>query len=185
MEQEAVSRLLTRPGHGDHLVQLYEDESRLLRALEWYVLSGLEGGGAVVTIATEVRQRELERRLGHRGLEIARRDGRFIALRAEDVMVRFMVDGWPVARLFEQVLSEVLARARAGRSRPVRAYGEMVALLMAQGNLEATLRLEQLWTSLLEREGIALFCGYPRSVFGDDSATLRLVCDAHTHVLPA
>ena len=129
--------------------------------------------------------RELEGSLGHRGLELARRDGRYIALRAEDVLASFMVDGWPNARRFDTAISAVLARARAGAERPVRAYGEMVALLMGRGNPEATLRLEQLWTHLLEREGISLFCAYPRAVFGEDAATLRLVCDTHTHVLPS
>jgi hypothetical protein len=184
--KKPLSRPLARPAPGEHVVQLYEDDARLMRSLEWWVLSGIEDDGAVVVIATEDHLVALQRRLGHQGLDLARGDGRIIMVHAEEMLDRFMVHGWPNGKLFEAAVMALVDRARRGqRDRPVRAFGEMVAMLMARGNPEATLRLEQLWAALLERERIAVFCAYPRSVFGEDSATLRLVCEAHTQVIPA
>ena len=183
MDTATVPRPLTHPRPSEHFVQLYEDESRLMRALEWYVLSGLEFDGAVIMIATDEHLAELDQRLAHRGVDIARREGRYIALRAEDVLEKFMVHGWPNSKLFDAAICAVLERAKNKKDRPIRAYGEMVGILMARGNPEATLRLEQLWNALLHREGISLFCGYPRSVFKGDASTLRLVCESHSHVL--
>lgn len=184
MDTATVPRTLTRPRPSEHLVQLYEDESRLMRSLEWFILSGLEFDGAVIIIATDEHLAELDRRLAHRGMDIARREGRYLAFRAEDVLEKFMMHGWPNSKLFDATICAALERAKNGRDRPIRAYGEMVAILMARGNPEATLRLEQLWNAFLHREGISLFCGYPRSVFKGDASTLRLVCESHSHVLP-
>src|SRR5688500_14296100 len=98
MENAATAlRPLTHPQPSDHLVQLYEDDARLMRSLEWFVLCGLEDDGAVIIIATDDHLKELEKRLGHRGLELGRRGGRYIALSADDVMAKFMVEGWPNA----------------------------------------------------------------------------------------
>jgi hypothetical protein len=184
MDTVIVPRSLTHPRPAEHFVQLYEDESRLMRALEWFVLSGLEFDGAVIMIASDEHLAELDGRLAHRGVDLARREGRYLELRADDVLDKFMLHGWPNSKLFDAAISAVLAHARNGRDRPVRAFGEMVAMLMARGNPEATLRLEQLWNGLLQREGISLFCGYPRPVFRGDASTLRLVCESHAHVLP-
>jgi hypothetical protein len=186
MSPQPVSRPLTHPARGAHVLQLYDDDARLLRSLEWWVLSGIDHDGAVVLVASEAHLAELQRRLGHQGLDLARGEGRVVVVEAGEMLDRFMVHGWPNTKLFDAAITACVDRVRRDRpDRPVRAFGEMVAVLMARGNPEATLRLEQLWAALLEREGIALFCAYPRSVFEAVPATLRLVCEAHSHVIPA
>ena len=108
--------------------------------------------------------------------------GAFIALDAADTLACFMVDGEPDTQRFEAVIGAVLERASAG-GRPVRAFGEMVALLWMEGRCEATLRVEQLWNRMLRRHPLRLFCAYPRSestrVITEDFAH---VCAAHSQV---
>jgi hypothetical protein len=58
-----------------------------------------------------------------------------------------MVDGWPDEERFSRLVNRLLARATA-KNRPVRAFGEMVALLWGSGNVEATLPLEHLWNKI-------------------------------------
>jgi len=65
----------------------------------------------------------------------------------------------------------------------VRAFGEMVAILWAQGHAAATVRLEHLWSKLCENERLPLFCAYPRAGFTTDQASgLRDLCAAHSRV---
>jgi len=97
-----------------------------------------------------------------------------------------LIDGWPDAELFETVVGDVIARAAGGHPR-VHAFGEMVALLWADGKREATIRLEELWNALADRRSFSLLCGYPIAAFGGEGdGTLFLrVCGEHSEVAPA
>jgi hypothetical protein len=63
----------------------------------------------------------------------------------------------------------------------------MVALLWAEGNRHAAIRLEELWNELGKSQRFALFCAYPLALFGDDSHAVPFngICACHTRVIPA
>ena len=95
-----------------------------------------------------------------------------------------MVNGWPDEQRFERAIGEILEKARRN-GRKIRAFGEMVALLWAKGNRDATLRLEQLWHGLCQRESFSLFCAYPRSGFTKQaSESVADICALHSKVIP-
>jgi hypothetical protein len=170
---------------GEHLVQVYRDESAFLDLLEQFVAGALAAGDAVVVIATAAHRSSLAARMRGQGLAEATCNGRYLALDAADTLSRFMVDGMPDRARFEATLDAIMAPARHGGFR-VRAFGEMVALLWTQGFAEATLELEQLWSSFCAREGVTLFCAYPRiGATRDLGDSLAEVCALHSRVLPA
>ena len=78
-----------------------------------------------------------------------------------------MVDGSPERERFNEVMGGVLPSVSDGRSR-VRAFGEMVALLWAEGNLQRAIRLEELWNDLQKAHSFSLFCAYPMHGFGGE-----------------
>ena len=95
-----------------------------------------------------------------------------------------MVDGWPDDAAFLEVVTGLLTRARGDGGRRVRAFGEMVAVLWAEGYCGATVRLEYLWQNLCRQEAFSLFCAYPKSGFtGDMTVSLQNICAAHSRVL--
>src|SRR5580700_5740796 len=55
----------------DHLVHLYETKDAFLRLLEDFVADGLQGGEAVIVIATQAHRVALNERLEDRGLDLA------------------------------------------------------------------------------------------------------------------
>ena len=73
---------------------------------------------------------------------------------------------------------------RGGR---IHAFGEMVALLWAEGNRDAAIRLEELWSELGKVHRFALFCAYPIAGFdGQRLATpFADICGCHSKVIPA
>ncbi len=73
------------------------------------------------------------------------------------------------------------------KPRDLRAFGEMVALLWADGNRKAAVRLEEMWNTFMKTHALSLCCAYPLHSFGSDAdASLFLkVCAQHTPVLPA
>jgi len=69
----------------------------------------------------------------------------------------------------------------------VRAFGEMVALLWAQGNHSGAIRLEELWNDLQKSYSFSLFCAYPMHGVGGEKLTEPHggVCTLHSRVIPA
>ena len=169
----------------DHFVQIYDDETVFLDSLVRFVADGLRAGDGIVIIATEAHRAVLDRRLEERGFALgpARASDQFIALDAVETLSRFMVDGWPDEAKFKETVAGLLKRA-GGDGRRVRAFGEMVALLWAQGHCAATVRLEHLWHRFCSEDSFSLLCAYPKSGFTEDAAdSIRQICDAHSHVV--
>ncbi len=115
--------------------------------------------------------------------------GRFIALDARQTLDTFMVDGSPSEQRFSDVVGGIIARAAAsarGERPRVAIFGEMVALLWADGKAEAAIRLEQYWNNLARTRSFSLFCAYPMSSFKreEDTASFLKVCNEHSAVIP-
>lgn len=168
----------------EHVLQVYRSENVFMDTLAGFIGDGLERGEATIVIATAAHRSSLEVRLREAGhdLDSARADARYIALDAAETLSRFLRQGFPDTACFERVVRDVVLQAR-GPGRPVRAFGEMVALLWAGGLTDATLRLEQLWNELLAREQLTLFCAYPRiGATRDLSDAFTDICAAHSQV---
>jgi hypothetical protein len=169
----------------EHLLQVYDTDSVLVDTLASFVSAGLHCGEAVIVIATPLHLKALEDQLDAAGLDLSRAmlDHRFIPLDAEATLARFMINGWPDAELFSAVVTDILNRAR-GDGRAVRAFGEMVALLWAQGDIAATVRLEHLWNKLCQLQQFSLFCAYPKAgITRDFSESMGDICAAHTQLI--
>src|SRR5256714_11395190 len=176
------------PTNDGHLVQYYEKEGFLYDRVTDFMSDGLRGGDAAVLIATRAHRSGVESRLARRGVDLAylTAGGRYHALDAQDTLSRFMVDGTPDPHRFAETVGPVIRTARTG-DRRVLAFGEMVALLWAEGNREAAIRLEQLWNDLARRETFALLCAYPIAHFDDagHAEPFAEINAAHTWVTPA
>ena len=172
----------------DHFVQFYEADSSLLNSLSGFVAKGLNSGGAAVIIATRAHRLELMSKLQGAGVDVltASASGKYVSLDAAQTLSKFMIDGSPEPARFRDVLGDVFAKITDGRN-SVRAFGEMVALLWAEGNYDAAIRLEELWNELQKTHSFSLFCAYPMGSFSGQSfvAPLNHVCEAHTRVIPA
>ena len=172
----------------DHFVQFYESDDYLHNSLGEYVGAGLDGGDACVVVATGARRAWVDEHLRARGHDTraARGRGQFFSLDAAETLSKLMVGGRPEPARFEEVVGRLVERAGGGRRR-VRIFGEMVALLWADGNRDAAIRLEGLWNDLRRRRPFQLFCAYPIRHFGADAQAgpLGHVCAEHTRVIPA
>src|SRR4051812_23125612 len=98
----------------EHLVQMYENDGVFLDTLEGYVAGALRAGEAAVVIATSAHLTALEERLVAQKLPLkaAIAQDQYISLDADEVLSRFMVNGWPDQDRFGEVVTGLLARAR-------------------------------------------------------------------------
>ena len=175
-------------GESAHFVQFYEADAALLDAVSEYVGAGLRAGETGIVIATEAHRAGLEERLRAAGLDLdaARTGGHYVALDAAETLARFTVDGGPDPGRFAEVVGTLVAGAAEG-GRRVRAFGEMVALLAAEGDHAAAVRLEALWNGLQRVHQFSLFCAYPMTSLGREGLASAFddVCTEHAGVIPA
>jgi len=179
--------------HGDHQhgVQFYSQDKFLLEELSGYVGGALRAGDAAIVVATEQHRDGLLQWLTAQGLDVAPllEQGRLVSLDARQTLATFMVEGWPNEVRFNDVVGNIIARAAAavrGERPRVAIFGEMVALLWADGKAQAAIRLEQLWNGLAKKQSFSLFCAYPMSNFkrAEDAELLLKVCNEHSAVIP-
>ncbi len=178
-------------GHDGHIVQLYTDDRFLVDVLSRFVGGALAVGDAAVVVATASHHKDLATRLSARGLDTvkAAAQGRYVVLDAGETLQRILVGGAIDQAQFNETIGGILGRVRSaidGDSR-VAVFGEMVALLWAEGKAEEALRLEQLWNELGKVHTFSLLCAYPITGFNSErhiEPFLRL-CEQHSSVIPS
>jgi signal transduction histidine kinase len=175
-----------------HVVQFYSDDSFLIDALSKFVGTALGAGDSAVVIATQIHRDALAQRLRARGLDIVKsaRGGRYVVLDAAHTLSKFMRDGQPDPELFVGTVGDTVARASAaaeGNNPRVAAFGEMVAILWAEGNADGAIKLEQLWNDLASTHSFSLRCAYPLAGFSDQTHAepFLKICSEHSAVIPA
>jgi hypothetical protein len=174
----------------DHSVEIYDDSAAMLDGLAGFMSGVLRAGSPTLVIATPEHRVGLAERiamLDGDALLDAQRDERYLVLDAEETLSRFMVDGHPERSRFVTTIGGMVARAAetTPQGSHVAAFGEMVALLWAQGNERGALELEALWNELAQSHAIYLHCAYPATLFAGagDAAALNSICGHHSKVV--
>lgn len=172
---------------GDHLIEVYERDEFLATTVRDFVAPGLHRREPVVVVATPEHRAAFDAALRNDRVDVdgARAAGLYIELDARDLLAGFMRDGMPDRDLFMASAGELVAGlVPLG---PVRAYGEMVALLWDDGYPAASIALEDLWNDLAQVQPFTLLCAYPAACFASAAATaqFRRVCDQHSAVIPS
>ena len=174
--------------HRDHFVQFYESDEFLASSVAEYLSAGLLAGEAAIIVVSAPHRREIERQLQSRGCDVAAAcaNGSLVALDAQETLDRFTIDGAIAPKAFDEVVGKTIASLTTG-ARPLRAFGEMVALLWMDGKRQAAIQLEELWNKLRQSHAFSLMCGYPMDAFCNsaDAQSLHDVCACHSRVMPA
>ena len=169
---------------GHHVVQFYGHDEELTERVADYLLEALEGGGAAIVIATPEHRRAFETRLRQSGADLARaRDGgAYLALDARGTLREFMAAGRIDHDAFDRVIGGLIRQAGTD-GRPVRAYGEMVALLWDDGLVSTAVELESMWNELGRRHSFTLSCGYRADSVTGEVDSFAELCRLHREVV--
>jgi signal transduction histidine kinase len=177
------------PALGTHSVQFYEEDASLIDSLSKLIGTALIAGDAAIVVATQAHRDALAKRLKARGLDLDRNAklGTYCPLDASETLSAFMVNGAPDATRFHAFMGHLLSSVRSAANSPrLVVFGEMVALLWADGNINAAIQLEQLWNELGRTHAFDLHCGYPMKSFAREahSQAFLHICAEHSHVVP-
>ena len=169
---------------GHHVVQFYGHDEELAERVAGYLLGALESGGVAIVIATPEHRHAFGTRLAQAGVDLAaaRDRGEYLVLDAGQTVRALMTADGLDSAAFDRVIGTLIGQAGAG-GRPVRAYGEMVALLWDDGLVNDAAQLEGMWEELGRRHPFSLFCGYRAGSVTRDIDAFAEVCRLHEEVI--
>lgn len=175
---------------GEHLVQFYDDDAFIVNEIWDFISPCLRRGETAVVIATQARLGNLAHKFISGQLHttsLRPAIGKYMPIDAAATLSQLLVDGLLDEARFKTIVGSLLRRASKDGEQHVHIYGEMVALLCAEGKQAAAIRLEQFWTELAQEYPFTLLCSYPMHVFtrAEDAQAFGSICEAHTHVRPA
>ena len=188
-QNEPWCALLADAAPRDHIVQLYQDEKFLSRAVCRFAVSAINHGEGVILVPTSAHWNALRPRLEAEGVNIkaAQARGQLTVVDADQLLPGFMRDAMPDAPLFLGLAAETIARARGGdRFTKVRWWGEMVNVLWERGDVAASMGLEDLFHKLAHDHEIAIFCSFLMDNFDGEVHTRMLprLGQNHSHLIP-
>jgi anti-sigma regulatory factor (Ser/Thr protein kinase) len=165
---------------GEHAVEFYERDELLALSVSSFLGAGLIRGEAALVVATPEHRLAFEDVLLAAGVDLrsAAAEGRYVALDAAEVLATFMSGASAEPRRFRREVGQQVARLTEDR-RPLRIYGEMVAILWEAGNVTGAIELEELWNSLGADASFSLLCAYRSSTMQGLDQEHELVCGAH------
>jgi signal transduction histidine kinase len=183
------TRQIATERRSKHHVQFYESEKFLVATACDHLAQGLIAGQRCIVIATQAHRTIFAKELALRGhdVSVARDSGQLEMLDARKTLALFMSNGSVDPKRFHVVIGPLFERPATPTPRsPIRAYGEMVNLLVQDGNPQAAIALESLWNELADVRNIELLCAYAMSNFESSAqaAQFESICGQHTHVEP-
>jgi hypothetical protein len=167
----AGAELLANPHPCGHIIYPYTDEGLVGQAVALFASAGIRDGEGVVLIMSRDHCESIRIRLLLEGINSTsyEQTGQLICVVSEELLAGFMPNGVIDEELFRSKLDALINQAKyggtTGRKR-VRVFGEMVSQLRF-GDLDATVRLEELWNEAIGRHKVALLCTYALSTSGD------------------
>jgi signal transduction histidine kinase len=173
-----------------HRVQFYNDEPFLVNSVARHLSTSLRNGGSAIVLATKDHRGQILQELAKLEIPADALMHRFIALEAGEALSRFMGGDGPDPARFKSLMADLLQAAQGPVSSfasPVSAFGEMVAVLWAEGKREAAVQLEQLWSDFTRTHKLSLLCAYPLAYFSrtEDRGLFLQICSEHSSVGPA
>jgi DNA-binding NarL/FixJ family response regulator len=189
IQNEPWCGLLDAAAPRDHIVQLYQDEKFLSRAVCRFAVSAINHGEGVILVPTSAHWNALRPRLEAEGVDVqtAQSCGQLTVVDADKLLPEFMRNAMPDAPLFLGLAGETIAQARGGaRFTKVRWWGEMVNVLWERGDVAASMGLEDLFHKLAHDRDIAIFCSFLMDNFDGDvhARMLPRLGQNHSHLIP-
>jgi two-component system, NarL family, response regulator NreC len=156
-------------GERGHAVQFHMKDRHFLDEVSRFVGGMLRSGELVVVAATEETRTGLAQRLVERGIDVAAiaAQGQYVVSDADESLAQFMRNGHPDPDLVAGIVSD-LDRLRVSSRGPhsrLTLFGEMAVSLCRDGNIEAVVEVENIWSDLTRHLPFLTVCSYPGECF--------------------
>jgi hypothetical protein len=152
-------------------VHFYSSPHGLAQSLTGFFAEPLRRGESVIIVARPEHRKAVDAALREAGVDLAAeiRAGRYVSLDVDDTLDGFLVDDRPDRELFDAQARGMIQGAKR-RTGNVHVYGEMIATLVARGDIVGAMEFEAMWGELVRETPFPLICGYPREALDGDLA---------------
>jgi DNA-binding NarL/FixJ family response regulator len=172
-----------------HELKVYSDDAAFVAGFARVADDAMKVGRAVVIVATQSHQAGVFRELEAKGIDVcaAIQKGNYRCLDAiqtlENIMVNGVLDSVRCSKFVGEIVAEA-AQCATGEHPLVVICGEIAPTLLAAGDSDGAIRLEQLWDRLTKTFGADTLCGYLRSAFSHAAAepVFERICAEHSAV---
>jgi PAS domain S-box-containing protein len=186
----AASELLAlverRIWQDSHSIGVFDNVAVRARAIAAFVAKAVRQDHPAVVVVDDLHRNDVAEQMLLQGVDVASAvaENRLTMLDAAELLPQVMRDGMPDALIFDECISRYLSHVEAPRRLHI--YTEMSDRLAAQGELAATLRLEELWNNLVQRRGVVVMCGYASEYLASDQhrEAFSVICGMHGQTLP-
>jgi len=167
----------------DHVCQLFDSHESLADTVSLFLADGLLRGEYVIAVCRPALWTSIAANLEACGIRVEQRisEGQLAVSDAATTLAALC----PRGRLNGFAFNErVGALVQSASGRRIRAWGEMVDILVERGDFDEALELEELWNRVGEMVPLTLMCSYMAAHFvaGPTHRGLRELCMAHTDV---
>src|SRR5207244_13654687 len=188
--REPWDRVVADAAPRDHIVQLYQDQDFLNRAVCRFAGAALANGEGIILVPTATHWNGFRPRLEAEGVDVeaARERGQLTVVDADELLPRFIRDAMPDSPICRGLAGDIIGQARAGGRYPrVRWWGEMVNVLWERGDVAASMALEDLFDQYVaKKDGVAIACGFLMDNFNIDiqARMLPRLGTNQSHLIP-
>jgi len=172
-----------------HEVAFYRDDAAFVDGFARLAGSALQVGNAVVAVAAEPHRAGILKTLRGTGIDVdaALDAGRYSQLDVIDTLSSLMVNDLPDPDRCAKMVGDLILKASkaAGGEHPrVAICGECSPTLLAEGNVEAAIKLEHLWNEITRNYNADTLCGYLWGTFPpkESTQTFARICAEHSAV---
>lgn len=171
-----------------HEVVYCSDPSVLLDSFTDFIATNHSAGVKTIVVVTKPHLEDIYRRLKAQGLSVdgAIEEGRLVPLDVTEVLSQFMANDMPhPVRFLKSVCALLDSMANNSGSHPrIAACGECAPSLLAQGNVDGAIRLEQLWDQLARAFRLDILCVYASETFdrADDDRARHSISAEHSAI---
>lgn len=167
-------------------MRLFDHDDGLAVEISRVLCIAIDLGHGAISVATSAHQQAIDQHLENRGIDViaARARGQYTSFDAAETLALISNDGVPDEQRFASVLRSIVESMTLRHVR-VSIFGEMVALLWAEGQYAAAVQVEKWWNELISARPVLLYCAYPNEAAMDpaQAVAFRDVCVEHCKIL--
>lgn len=173
-----------------HEIAFYQDDAALVDGFARVAEAALNVGNAVIIIATEPHRSVILQRLRAEAVDVETsfKQDSLIQLDPIEILSAVMVNNFPDPLRCSEMIRDLVTRASKGAKGEharIAICGECAPTLLSEGNVEAAIRLEQLWDENTRNYNADTLCGYLWGAFPRQESTpiFKKICAQHSAVV--
>jgi len=189
LARAASEELLNTPSDSRHIMQVYNSPHSYRDSVVKFLAAGIEKDEGIIVLATQPHWEEFQASLARKNFDVTMlvKTQKIRFIDAEGLRRDLLAQGKEqFVENFTAIVLDLILETRRVFPK-FRAFGELVDVFCAHGEMDMAVEAEKVWDQFVKRYDFALFCAYFAANFksNEDQSRIVDICQNHSHLLPA